>query len=362
MAGGRVTILAIGVSQYKSLKPLRGPKSDLGSIEYLFSESDFSIHGKADVKLMEDPSCQCVRDWILEYASTRSALGDVLVFYFSGHGTVVGPGEFAFCCADTLARQDSGDVFPLSVVHFSDVVDTLTSVDVYPVFIIDACYAGAAAHSHAPATAMEQMHDTVHRRAGSSYAMLCACSARRTTSDDLDGGAFTKLLVDTLEQGLSDRRRQETIDLQDIFLSLQNACEKDTDLNAPRLYVGPSLPRFPLCRNAAFEELKYTFTGYMAQLVRAMWNNGKPKPLKTDQIRSFGAGPYGNHRKLSYAPWALLEDGRNSKERRLTQRGLEFAQGKLRVPQTIRAMDEHTTAPESWEPVPGAPDVGIADF
>jgi hypothetical protein len=364
MSAGRVTILAVGVSQYVSLDNLRGPRADLVGVEWLFTDPNIGLYDKSDVNVFENPTSQQIREWLLKYVCERTAVGDILVFYFSGHGTVVGPGEFAFCLSDTAARNDSADVFPLSVLHFGDVVDTLTSVDVYPVFIIDACYSGAAAQSHQIASGgvIALMHDTMHRRAGSSYAILCACSSRRTTVDDLDGGVFTKLLMDILEEGLPGKQRQKTVALDDIFPILQESCEQTPDLNAPRLYLGPSLPKFALCRNAAYQELTYTFTAYMADLVRAMWNRGSPRSLKLAQIRELSAGAYGNHRKLSFAPWGLLENGASAKERRLSARGRDFAEGKLKVPQLIRANDSNTASPASWERVPGSSDVGIADF
>lgn len=56
-----------------------------------------------------------------------------------------------------------------------------------------------------------------------------------------------------------------------------------------------------------------------------------------------GNGAYGNHRKLSYAPRALVEDG-DGGTRCLTARGQNYAQGKLTIPQII----EQDPRTEKW--------------
>jgi hypothetical protein len=67
-----------------------------------------------------------------------------------------------------------------------------------------------------------------------------------------------------------------------------------------------------------------------------MWNGGKPKTLTLLEVSAkVGHGAYGNHSKLSLAPWALVENGKNKRERRLTERGKDFMRGKLSIPSVI---------------------------
>jgi hypothetical protein len=367
MTDGRLRILAVCVSEYDdaAIGALRGPKTDAITIEWLFTSPDMGLYTPAQVEILKNPSSTEVRRWLLDYCSARSASGDVLVFYFSGHGAIIGAGEFAFCLKDARLQPNGEGVMPLSVLSFGDVVETLAAVNVNPVFIVDACYSGAAAADKVrPASeVMSLMHDDVHRKVGSSYAMLCACSDRETALDEIDGGIFTQTLADVLERGLPDQRRKATLQLHEVFPALRIACEQHhAGPASPRLYLGPGLPEFVLCKNAAHEELSYAFTGYLATLVRTLWNSGNPRSLMTAEIRQLSAGAYGNHRKLSFAPWDLVTDGSGPRERRLTDRGMMFAKGELKIPRAIRATSAETTNPLSWEAAPGTDDIGIADL
>lgn len=199
MATDRVSIVSVCVADYRDdrLASLSGPRADALSIAAVFTGDGLGLYSSAQVHLLEDPTSTEVRAWLLNYCATRTASGDILLFYFSGHGSIVGPGQFAFCLADAVTRPDGNGVLPLSVLPFGEVVDTLAAVDVNPVFVIDACYSGAAAAAReiSPGNVMALMHDDVHRKAGSSYAMLCACSDRQAAIDEDAGGMFTQTLA-----------------------------------------------------------------------------------------------------------------------------------------------------------------------
>lgn len=363
MLEDRVTVLVVAVSDYAELPYLSGPKNDLLGVNWLFTGPEIGLYGESQVATLENCTVGELRDWLVDYASQRTASGDILVLYFSGHGAVVGTGEFAFCLRDAKMRPDGDDVFPLTVLHFDDVLETLIGVDVYPVLIIDACYSGAAASQQFPReSVMARMHDSTHRTAGSSYALMCACSHRNVAADSVEGGVFTDAMLQIVEKGITEKRRKLRLSIADVFPALQGALEGIADIGTPRLYVGPSLPAFDLCLNAAYEELSYRFAPYMAKLVREMWRGGSPRTMTTTDLRKFDSGSYGNHRKLSYAPWGLLENGATARERRLTTRGCRFAEGRLQIPKEIRAVDENTSDPEAWESVPGTELIGIEEF
>ena len=78
------------------------------------------------------------------------------------------------------------------------------------------------------------------------------------------------------------------------------------------------------------------FQPYMKRLISYLWNNGDPQEATRAEInREVGAGAYGNHNKLTYEPWGLVENGKSPRSRRLTARGQEFAKGALKIPAEI---------------------------
>lgn len=346
----RVRAFVIGVGNYEAddLTNLAGPQEDVAQIRHLLTRDPTGLYNDDQVTVLEDPSLDDVRKEFVDYVRQRSAKGDICLVFFSGHGCVLRGNEFAFCFRDARLRSDSGDMLPLSVMRFSDLLGTLATADITPVVIVDACNSGVTgwATSTGVSATLESMHDQMHRSAGTTYAMLCACSERHVASDDINGGAFTSAMIEVLEGGLVEKhKRKETVTLSDVFPQLQRACEQVPDIALPRLYLSPDLPPFELCRNVAYQRLSYRFTPYMKELVEELWNNGKPREMTLAQIRSFRAGSYGNHNKLSYAPWDLIEDvpGAKPRTRRLTERGRKFAQGKLEIVREIEADDATPT-------------------
>jgi hypothetical protein len=72
------------------------------------------------------------------------------------------------------------------------------------------------------------------------------------------------------------------------------------------------------------------------KLIELLWNSGVPRTLSLGDIdRLVGKGAYGNHSKLSYSAWDLVEDDGDNQHRRLTERGKQFAQGSLTIPKEV---------------------------
>ncbi len=121
----RVTILAVAVSQYDdpTLKNLSGPENDLRQLKMLLVENqDTALYKPQQYLELVDPSSSELRKFISEYVVSRSADGDILVFYFSGHGVPIGRDDFGFCTKDTAIHTLTGVTLPLSVVKFSELL------------------------------------------------------------------------------------------------------------------------------------------------------------------------------------------------------------------------------------------------
>src|SRR3990172_8819933 len=141
----RVTILAIGVSNYDDpyLASLHGPEHDVQNLKQLLAENPKTALFESNqfVEVLNPDSGE-LRQFLNEYLMGRSAEGDILIFYFSGHGVSIGRDDFGFCTTDTIIHPTSHVVLPLSVIKFSEILSSINLANVIPVFIIDACYSG----------------------------------------------------------------------------------------------------------------------------------------------------------------------------------------------------------------------------
>jgi site-specific DNA-methyltransferase (adenine-specific) len=327
-AQGRVSVIAAAVSKYQNLQDLPGADRDAALVRAMFETSDeLALYGGTTL-VLANPRAEELRTAVLDYATSRSARGDVLVFYFSGHGCVLGETEFGFCTTDSQ-KSDDGSMLPLSVVGFRDIVRTLAAVDVHPVFIVDACFSGAMITA--------AMQDSLHQNAGAAYAFLCSSYEATPSIDTSKGGAFTTALHDAARAGRSDPegKRHRYLMLKDLSGPVQDALGRAGN-PLSRCYLGPDLPSIPIVKNVGYQPLRYLFSSYFDTLIEYLWNSGDPRPIKVKDIaEKIGNGAYGNHRKLSLPPWDLVEDGANAGARQLTARGKRYACGKLSIPQVI---------------------------
>src|SRR4030067_3426663 len=99
---GRTSIISVGVSKYKYLEELRGVQYDLEMVEDIFiGNENVAIYKPSHYLVLENPTSNQFRQEIIRFAIDRSARGDILILFFSGHGAVLRGESFAFCLSDT---------------------------------------------------------------------------------------------------------------------------------------------------------------------------------------------------------------------------------------------------------------------
>jgi hypothetical protein len=355
----RVSVLAVGVEKYQHMRPLFGPSSDIGNIRrILVSSSTTALFNDNQFVELHNPTSNELRSQINNYILGRSALGDVLVFYFSGHGVSIGSTDFGFCTVDTIVHPGSDTVLPLTVVTFSDLLRTLSVMGVIPVVIIDACYSGAVGNTIvSPNDAINNLHQGIQKSAASNYALLCSCAEFQSSLDSPQGGVFSQFLFDVIGGGVpSLNRGASTVSIKDVYRPIVDQIEQSFYDTSPRLYVGDTFSDFPIAKNVLFSPQSYSFVGHLKCVIDVLWNGGNERELSPREILDLcGQGAYGNHQKLSLDPWALVENSPGSKNRRLTERGRLFAQGQLEIPRTVEK-DPNT---EIWQASPNSAMVDI---
>jgi hypothetical protein len=356
----RTSAIAVGVAEYDELPGLNGPSWDLEMVmEILVQNPDLALLDGDRVQALENPTIEAFRTAIAQYAQERSARGDILIVYFSGHGCVSPSGSFGFCLKNSMLDSYRSHVLPITIVPFDEVVGTLAIPDVHPVFIIDACFSSATSAHHAP-IAPSNIEQSLRRSNAESYALLASSSEYSASVDTPDGGAFTQALYSILSNGLSDSsgRRYPIIALAQLAVPLQ---EELSRMGVPlsRCYVGRDFPLLPIAKNVAYSSKPESFAPYMKQIVLLLWQEGNPREASLSEFRDhIGPGAYGNHSKLSLPPWDLLEDAGSNRIRRLTSKGKRFAQGKIPIPKRI----EQDPFSGKWKAAPGAQQIFIDDL
>lgn len=336
IATTRVNVIAVGVENYNYMRRLEGPKVDVeGFISLLDSSSSTGLYWPDKIDRLLDPDSNKLRESINNFVINRSDRGDVLIFYFSGHGIPVGNLDFGFCTTDTRFHEIPGSVLPFTVIRFRELVDSLRIMNVIPIIIIDACYSGMVGDALEldPSDAIKLMQREITRQNATNYALFCSCSDRELSIGNKNGGIFSQIIFDVFREGYNTRDPSKSVVfIQDLFHEIKSRTSSFSPNSTPQLFLGETIPSIPLVRNVGFNPRNYKFSPYMAEIVASLWNNGDELEFTKGEILSTnGRGAYGNHRKLSWNVWGLLEDNPVNKKRRLTERGRRFARGEMTI-------------------------------
>lgn len=71
--------------------------------------------------------------------------------------------------------------------------------------------------------------------------------------------------------------------------------------------------------------------------------------ISLEEIKNIGTSAQGNHNKLTFEPWGLLEKI-NAKNQRITERLVKFYQGEISLPQKVLKFDNNDVIPDPQSP------------
>ena len=251
----------------------------------------------------------------------------------------------------------------MSAVSVIEILNTLQLKKVIPIFLIDACYSGAAGGALITESSIliNNLKDEIEKKYASSYALLCSAPNDQEVMDNPNGngGVFSDSLVKLAESGIdSSNRRSTNITLEKLYPFLRKKTEQNSFGNTPVLFLGSTLPDFSIFKNIYYRPLEYKLYPHLIDVLMAMWNDGNLKELKPKEIEEVtkSKGAYGNYTKLSYGPWRLIE--KSGQRRKLSKRGISFMKGELKIPSEI-VRDEQT---DEYIAKPGSNYIGIDNF
>lgn len=337
MPSSQISIIAVGIENYQFLPRLNGPRLDVERIIDVFVTSPTtSLYKSTQVLKIIDTDSSNLRKIIDDYVISRSAHGDVLIFYFSGHGIPIGHSDFGFCTSDTRIHDITDSVLPFTVIRFGDLLESLRVMNITPIIIIDACYSGMVGKALpiTPAKAISNMQSEITQQNATNYAFFCSCSDRQVSMGNGKGGYFSHAIFDTLQEGFATRKSDESIIyIKDVYEEVSRRVGTLAVDSIPQLFLGETMPIVPIAKNNRYTPRQEKISPYLGKIIQELWNNGNELELSGNELgKLVGPGAYGNHSKLSLPGWELLENGMVKKTRRLTERGRQFARGEISIP------------------------------
>ncbi len=211
---------------------LKGGAYDVTQVYAFLTNEEF---GRCDPTLSSKPLYDCpnkstfMQNWQSCLANYQP--GDQLVFYFSGHGVKRGG---IYCLK---VGNDATDVYP-----FQNIMMDLTTCDVdRAIFILDACYSGAATKGGPPSPGYADPNGMLEWLGSPRGIAILASSTEHQLSEETadqeqrPGSVFTRLLCQAVQTGLGGRAtRDGLICLDDIVIYLTEQLEHSESLRRYR--------------------------------------------------------------------------------------------------------------------------------
>lgn len=358
MLNNRITVMAVGVNNYDYLTKLNGSIKDVENLEKLLCHDQTAVLEEDSFIKLLDIDIEELRRRITDYALDRTAPHDILIFYFSGHGIPIGNRDLGFCLKNSNMHSEFSTAIPLNVIRFSDLVETLSAVNVDPIIIIDACYSSQAGEKIE--LILSELKREIQAETGSNYALLCSSKKHETSTDTISGGLFSSILFEVAQDGMNDSvcLRKEELTLKDLYSKIREKIEANCFDISPQLYVGDTLPDFGFVKNIKFKPLNTVFNSGFKDALNAFWNNGHPKELSTVDLQPLGSTVHTTYSKLSYSPgWELLEKTSRGKAK-LTDKGKKFIRGEITIPYSITKNPET----DAWHKTQGTKNIKYDDY
>lgn len=335
-----VTIIAFGCDHYENLKQLSKVKEDLQRVKGVFCTSSYSVFPEERFIEVYDKTSFELRSEIQHYLFDRSADQDILILYFCGHGTAIGRDDFGFCMKDAEIHPEEQVVLPTSVIKLSEIIGTLSIKNVSLVLLVDSCYSGQISKSfRVPFTEISgEMSTSLVSSSGNLFGLITSCTDVEQVNDI---GMISKALKDICEQGSDENSPFIQLGFLSDTISERIDSHAKGDSKSRVFVPSGRIFSLPVAHNVQYfvppEPVNiYSFTKPYLDLLLVLWNTGKPVALTASEIleKTGSQSAYANHNKLSFLPWDLIYTNRRGR-RELTQRGIEFVNGKIKIPKII---------------------------
>lgn len=208
-------LIAVGCDTYDHCLPLQGAENDATKIFSLLTNAKYGFCDTTTSALILSPSLQGLQQ-ALQDATRVAAPGDIVTFYFAGHGHVKN-NIFYMCCKDTNADRLGVSAFPLNnlLSLFHEIAPRHANV------IIDACNSGGVMGDFSRALSP----DTIGRAETIGITLLAACALDQFAEEADGEGICTTIVARCIEGTIYVQDLDSALDLTSIAAEVSRVLE-----------------------------------------------------------------------------------------------------------------------------------------
>jgi formylglycine-generating enzyme required for sulfatase activity/uncharacterized caspase-like protein len=249
--------LLIGISEYKSgLAPLPNAVKDVEAMQRVLLNPKMGSFASENVTVLKNPQRQDMA-YAIEDLYSNCQKGDLVLFYFSGHGVTVENGDFYFSTRNT--EKNNGKLRTASAIAARDVHAWMNnSKSKHLVVILDCCFSGAFAKG---LTAKDSgTIDLEKELGGQGRAILTASTSTQYAfeSDGLELSIYTNYLVEGIEKGAADIDGDGLISVDELHGYAKSKVQEAAPAMTPEFYPHKEGYRIVLARSPKDDpKLKY---------------------------------------------------------------------------------------------------------
>jgi WD40 repeat protein len=244
-----VYMVSIGISDYeKSELQLEHADDDAQAMSRLFHAQEGKLYKNVTIKELYD--AEATRDNILdalEWLENETTQKDVAVIFIAAHGTNDDKGNFYMLPADADPEK-----LRRTGVDWNDFVDILGNLPSRVLFFLDTCHSGQLGENLFRFRGIEVDNTEAIRELASDengVVILAASTGREFSIErpDWGHGAFTKALLDGMEDGKADQTPDRIIYLRELDYYISERVKELTDGSQHPTTLKPStISRFPI--------------------------------------------------------------------------------------------------------------------
>jgi formylglycine-generating enzyme required for sulfatase activity len=227
--------LLIGVSEYPSgdLKPLRNAINDAKAMQRILNHPEMGAFD--EVKLLENPEKRAMEKELEVLFSGQRYTQDLLLFYFSGHGTRddIWEGKLYFATHDTETEYLRATAVASNFVH--DLMDTCRSKR--QVVILDCCFSAAFTEG---LTAKDAGTINIQQQLGGEGRAILASSTSTQYSyeqetDELS--IYTHYLIEGIETGKADQNQDGKLSVDELHQYAKEKVQENKPPMKPEIFA-----------------------------------------------------------------------------------------------------------------------------
>jgi uncharacterized caspase-like protein len=224
--------LLIGVSDYQTgFQPLPAATKDVEAVQKVLQHSQIGSFAATDIITLLNPDPQQMREMLVTLFRERQK-GDLLLLYFSGHGTTDDRGTFYLTCAQTRPDLLEATAIPADFVH--QLMENSRCKQ--QIVVLDCCFSGAFARG------MGVKGATVNLAAqlgGQGRAVLTSSSATEYSFEqkEADLSVYTRYWVEGLETGAADADSDGWISVDELHNYTCRKVRESAPAMQPRIYA-----------------------------------------------------------------------------------------------------------------------------